>query len=258
MGSIGRIVKYVVRDILRSRVVLTYGIFMLAASFGLFLLGGDASKGLVGLLSLVIIMVPLLCLVFATIHFYNSHEFIELLAAQPIRRRDILLGQYCGVAGALTAALLIGIAPPLLLYAASASGFTLLVVGVVFTWLFTALAFLGAVATRDKARGVGVALLVWFYFALLHDGLMLYLLFVFEDYPLEKASMAMIALNPISMGRVVVLLQMDVSAMMGYTGAMMKELLGTAAGIGSASAILIVWTILPLMLANRMFRRKDL
>lgn len=35
-----------------------------------------------GLLSLVILVVPLLCLVFATIHLLNSYEFIELLAAQ--------------------------------------------------------------------------------------------------------------------------------------------------------------------------------
>jgi Cu-processing system permease protein len=258
MDNVGRIVKYVLRDILRSRIVLAYGFFMLAASFGLFLLGGDASKGLVGLLSLVILVVPLLCLVFATIHFYNSYEFIELLAAQPIRRRNILAGQYCGVAGALTTALLAGIAPPVLLYAPSPSGFTLLAIGVVFTWLFSALAFLGAVTTRDKAKGVGLALLIWFYFALIHDGVMLYLLFAFEDYPLEKASMAMIALNPIGMGRVVVLLQMDISAMMGYTGALMKEMLGTATGITGASAVLILWTVLPLALANRLFRRKDL
>ena len=258
MDKVGRIVKYVLRDILRSRIVLAYGFFMLTASFGLFLLGGDAAKGLVGLLSLVILVVPLLCLVFATIHFYNSYEFIELLAAQPIRRRNILAGQYCGVAGALTTALLAGIAPPVLLYAPSPSGFTLLAIGVVFTWLFSALAFLGAVTTRDKARGVGLALLVWFYFALIHDGVMLYLLFAFEDYPLEKASMAMIALNPIGLGRVVVLLQMDVSAMMGYTGALMKEMLGTATGIAGASSILALWILLPLALANRLFRRKDL
>lgn len=258
MDNVGRIVKYVLRDILRNRIVLAYGFFMLAASFGLFLLGGDAAKGLVGLLSLVILVVPLLCLVFATIHFYNSYEFIELLAAQPIRRRNILAGQYCGVAGALTTALLAGIAPPVLLYAPSPSGFTLLAIGVVFTWLFSALAFLGAVTTRDKARGVGLALLVWFYFALIHDGVMLYLLFAFEDYPLEKASMAMIALNPIGLGRVVVLLQMDVSAMMGYTGALMKEMLGTVTGIAGASSILTLWIALPLALASRLFRRKDL
>ncbi len=253
-----RIVKYVLRDILRSRIVIAYALFLLAASFGLFHLGGDISKGMVGLLSLVLIVVPLVCLVFGTIHFYNSYEFIELLAAQPVRRRSILIGQFLGVAGALAAAVLAGIAPPVVLYAASATGFTLIAVGVALTVLFTALAFLGAVATRDKARGVGLALLVWFYFALLHDGLMLLVMFFLEDYPLEKPAMAMIALNPIDLGRVLVLLQMDVSAMMGYTGALMKDLLGSSAGIASCAAVLLLWAALPLALSSWIFRRKDL
>lgn len=253
-----RIVKYVLRDILRSRIVLAYGGFLLAASFGLFHLGGEISKGLVGLLSLVLIVVPLVCLVFGTIHFYNSYEFIELLAAQPVQRRSILIGEFLGVAGALTAAMLAGIAPPVLLYAASITGFTLLAVGVALTVLFTAIAFLGAVATHDKARGVGLALLVWFYFALLHDGLMLLVMFFFEDYPLEKPAMAMIALNPIDLGRVIVLLQMDVSAMMGYTGALMKDLLGSTLGISAGAAVLLLWAALPLFASNWIFRRKDL
>jgi Cu-processing system permease protein len=253
-----RIVKYVLRDILRSRFVLTYAVFLLAASLGLFHLGGEISKGLVGLLSLVLLVVPLVCLVFGTIHFYNSYDFIELLAAQPIKRRSILMGQYLGVAGALVAALLVGVAVPVLLYAASATGFILLGVGVALTVLFTAIAFLGAVATRDKARGIGLALLVWFYFALLHNGIMLLVMLFFEEYPLEKPTMAMIALNPIDLGRVIVLLHMDVSAMMGYTGALMKDILGTATGISSAAGILVLWAALPVLLSLRIFRKKDL
>jgi Cu-processing system permease protein len=213
---------------------------------------------MVGLLSLVLIVVPLITLVFGTIHFYNSYEFIELLAAQPVRRRTILLAEYVGVSVALCAALLIGVGLPVMLYAAGATGFTLLGVGVILTLIFNALAFLGAVSTRDKARGIGVAMLLWFYFALLHGGVMLFVMFAFEDYPLERATMAMISLNPIDLGRVVMLLQMDVSALMGYTGAMMKDMLGTAAGATYGVAILSMWAVIPLILAVWIFRRKDL
>ena len=177
---------------------------------------------------------------------------------KPVKRRSILLGQFFGVAGALVAALLVGVAIPVVLYAATPTGFILLGVGVALTVLFTAIAFLGAVATRDKARGIGLALLVWFWFALLHNGLMLLVMLFFEDYPLEKPTMAMIALNPIDLGRVIVLLHMDVSAMMGYTGALMKDLLGTATGISSAAGILVLWAALPVLLSLRIFRKKDL
>jgi Cu-processing system permease protein len=253
-----KIVKYVLQDIIRSRIIIAYTLILSAASFGLFNLGGDVSKGLIGMLSLILLVIPLVCLVFGTIHFYNSYEFIELLASHPLKRRTILLGEFLGVGGALCAALLLGAGLPIMLYAAGSTGFTLLGVGLVLTLVFVALAFLGAVLARDKARGVGMAMMLWFYFALLHDGLMLLVMFAFEDYPLEKPTMAMIALNPIDLGRVVALLQMDVSALMGYTGALMKELLGTTAGLASASGVLLLWILLPLALAWWIFRKKDL
>jgi len=253
-----KIVKYVVKDIIRSRIVIAYAGFLLASSFGLFSLGGDVSKGLIGLLSLVLMIVPLVSLIFGTIHFYNSYEFIELLAAQPLKRRSILLAEFLGVVFSLGAALLVGVGIPVCLYAATATGFTLLGVGLTLTVIFIALAFLGAVATRDKARGIGVAMLLWFYFALLHGGLMLFVLFYFGDYPLEKATIGMISLNPIDLGRVIVLLQMDVSALMGYTGAMMKDLLGTTLGVAYGTGVLALWVLVPLSLAVWIFRRKDL
>lgn len=253
-----RIVKYVVGDILRGKILLGYTGFLLAASFGLFNLGGDPTKGLIGLLSLVLMVVPLVSLVFATIHFYNSYEFIELLAAQPLHRSTLLLAQIFGVGLALAAGLLVGVGLPILLYAPTATGFTLLAMALALTFVFTALAFLAAVLARDKARGVGAVLLLWFYFALLHDGLTLYALFLLEDYPLEGVSLGLLSLNPIDLARVLVLLQMDVSALMGYTGAMMKDLLGTGTGIAFALAVLTGWIAAPLTAAVWVFRRKDL
>lgn len=253
-----KIIKYVLKDIIRSRIVLAYAAFLLLAAFGLFNLGGEVSKGLIGLLSLVLIVVPLISLVFGTIHFYNSYEFIELLASQPLRRRTILLAEFAGVSAALCGALLLGVGLPVLIYAPDATGFTLVAAGMALTVIFNALAFLGAVFTRDKARGIGMAMLVWFYFALLHGGVMLFILFTFSEYPLEKATLGMISLNPIDLARVIVLLQMDVSALMGYTGAMMKDLLGTSLGLSYGTGILSLWVALPLSLSVRIFRRKDL
>jgi Cu-processing system permease protein len=73
------------------------------------------------------------------------------------------------------------------------------------------------VKTRDKAKVIGAAITLWLYFSLLFDGFVLFLLFQFADYPLEKPMIALSALNPIDLGRILILLQLDVSAMMGYT-----------------------------------------
>ena len=68
----------------------------------------------------------------------------------------------------------------------------------------------------------------------------------------------MVALNPIDLARVIVLLQMDVSALMGITGAVLKGALGSLAGAAAAFALLIMWAVVPLWLSVRIFRRKDL
>jgi Cu-processing system permease protein len=253
-----RIVKYVVYDILRSRIAAAYTAFLLLASVGLFNISGDAGKGLVSLLSIVLMVVPLMALVFSTVHYYNSYEFIELLSSQPLKRDTILLGEYLGVAAALCAAFLIGVAVPVALYDGTVTGLCVVAAGLLLTLVFAALAFLGAICTRDKARGIGVALLLWLFFTLIYDGLVLAALVVFGDYPLEKATIVMVALNPIDLARVIVLLQMDVSALLGVTGAVLKDFLGSAAGTVSAVAALVLWVILPLALAVRVFRRKDL
>jgi len=253
-----RIVKYVLFDILRSRIAVAYALFLLLASVGLFNFGGDPGKGLVSLLSIVLMVVPLMSLVFATVHFYNSYEFIELLSSQPLRRDTILLGEYLGVASALCAAFLLGVGVPVALYDGTLTGLYLVAGGLLLTLVFTALAFLGAVCTRDKARGIGVAILLWFFFTLIYDGLVLFALFSFQDYPLEKATIAMVALNPIDLARVIVLLQMDISALMGVTGAVLRDSLGSVPGAVGAFAALALWMILPLALSVRIFRRKDL
>ena len=253
-----RIIKYVLYDILHNRIVIGYTLFLLAVSLGLFSLSSDPTKGLVSLLNIALIVTPLVSIVFATIHFYNSYEFIELLAAQPIRRSVIVWSEFLGLALALTLAVLIGMGIPVAVYAPDSTGLYLIVTACGLSVVFVSIALLASVATRDKAKGIGVALLLWFYFALLYDALVLFLMFAFADYPLEKAMLAFIALNPIDLGRIVVLLQMDIAALMGYTGALFQEFLGTGWGITFATTVLLLWAIVPMLLTVRIFRRKDL
>jgi len=253
-----RIIKYVLYDILQNRIVVGYTLFLLAVSFGVFNLGGDATKGLVSLLNVVLIVSPLVSIVFATIHFYNASEFVELLAAQPIRRGVIIWSSFWGLAIAMVLAVFVGIGIPVALFAASPTGLSLVIVAAGLSVAFVSIALLASVLTRDKAKGIGVALLIWFYFALLYDALVLFLMFSFADYPLEKAMIAVIALNPIDLARVVVLLQMDIAALMGYTGALFREFLGTGWGVGFAFVSMLLWIYMPMLWAARVFRRKDL
>jgi Cu-processing system permease protein len=253
-----RLVKYILLDIIQNRMVIGYALFLLAVSLGLFSLNDDPVKGLVSLLNIALIVTPLASIVFSTIHFYNSGEFIEVMAAQPVRRSLIIWAEFWSLSLALVTAVGIGMGIPVLIYAPAATGLELILATMGLTVIFVSLAMYVSVRTRDKAKGIGGVLLLWFLFALLYDALVLLLMFMFSDYPFEKAVLALVALNPIDLARVTVLLQLDIAALMGYTGALFREFLGTVNGIVFASCILTIWSVLPVLIAVRLFNRKDL
>ena len=66
------------------------------------------------------------------------------------------------------------------------------------------------------------------------------------------------ALNPIDLSRILILLKMDVSALMGYTGAVFQDFFGTVTGTVVAVATLLVWIAAPCWLSVRSFVKKDL
>jgi Cu-processing system permease protein len=155
-------------------------------------------------------------------------------------------------------AFFIGIGLPVLLYSFSATGIILVAVGLMLTVIFVAIAMLAAVKTQDKAKGIGIAVLLWLYFSLLFDGLILFILFQLSDYPLENFMLFLSTLNPVVIGRIFILLKMDVSALMGYTGAIFQNFFGTLPGMITATIVMLLWMVLPLYFSLRIFNRKDL
>ncbi|TDO26508.1 Cu-processing system permease protein [Sediminibacterium goheungense] len=250
--------KYVIIDILRNKIVLAYTIFLLLLSFMLFGLEDNTTKGLLGLLNILLIIVPMICIVFSTIYIYNSAEFIELLVSQPLTRSRIWLSLFAGMAFSLSLAFLIGAGIPLLIFVPDITGITMLFTGLLLSIIFIAIALLASVKTRDKAKGIGVAILLWLYFSLLFDGIVLFLLFQFADYPMEKPMILISTLNPIDLGRILILLKMDIAALLGYTGAVFQQFFGTLWGQATSFIILLLWTLIPLWISVRRFNHKDL
>lgn len=253
-----KLTRYVLYDILRNRIVLLYAVFLFLITAGLFQVEENSSKAILSLLTIVLTVLPLVSLIFTTIHYYNSYEFIELMLAQPVSRTRVLLSEYGGLALSLLGAFWLGVGVPVLFYSPDATGVSLLVTGSLLTLVFISLALFTSVYSRDKARGIGLALLLWFYFSLIYDGLLLMLLFALSDYPMEKTTLLLSALNPIDLARIVIMLKMDVSALMGYTGAIYKNFFGSTHGVLFTLGILVVWVTLPLGLAKRKFLKKDM
>ena len=252
------LLKYVLHDLLRTRFVLLYAAFLFFSTAGMFQLEADPGKVALSLMNTLLIVTPLVSVVFTTIHFYNSYEFIELMLSQPLDRLRVFLAEYLAVALALCAAFLAGVGLPMLGFGVIGSGLTLLYSGVALTLAFVSLAFLAASLTRDKAKAIGVALLFWLYFSLIYDAIVLWILYAFANYPLEKTTLVLVCLNPVDLARILMVLQLDISALMGYTGAFFRNFFGGSQGLAFTGAILLVWIIVPLWLSMRIFKRKDL
>ena len=253
-----KISKYVFLDIIRNKVIIAYTVFLLVVTVALFQLEEDSSKAVLSLMNVILIVVPLISIVFSTIHYYNSYEFMELMLSQPVSRTKIIVSEFAGIACSLITAFLVGTGIPILIYQPDSTGISLILSGSLLTAIFCSIAFLVSVKARDKARGIGIALMLWFYFALIYDGLVLLILFSFSDYPVEKLTILLSSLNSIDLARIFMMLKTDVSALMGYTGALYKDFFGSSTGVLFTAGVMLLWIVLPLLLALRVFKRKDL
>lgn len=253
-----KLLKYVIVDLVQNKIVLIYTALLLVISLSIFNLENNASKGMLSLLNIILIIVPLICIIFSTIYIYNSAEFIEVLVSQPLKRKTIWLSLFSGLSSSLSLAFFIGAGIPILLYHADVTGFMMIATGLFLTVVFVSIAMLAAGLTRDKAKGIGVSIMIWLYLSLIFDALVLFLLFQFQDYPLEKIMIVFSFLNPIDLGRIQILLQMDISALMGYTGAIFRDFFGNNTGITLSFLGLFVWIIFPLIISLKKFKEKDL
>jgi len=252
-----KILKYEVYDMLRSRMIIIYTALLFLVSFGIIYTGKDVSKAVISLLNVVLLIVPLVSIIFGTIHFYNSREFMEMVLAMPVERKHIFWAEYAGLSLTLAAGFTLGTGLPLLIYGGADGAIYLLLSGVLLTFIFCGLAFLGSVINKDKAKGIGFSLVVWFYMAVIFDALVLAGYFAFSQYPLEKATIIVSALNPVDLARIFILLKMDVSALMGYTGASLQQFFGSWFGMMYSGIFLLLWAVLPALAALRIFNRKN-
>ncbi|SDS66698.1 Cu-processing system permease protein [Formosa sp. Hel1_31_208] len=257
-----KILKYSFFDLMRSRWSYVYFAFYLLLGVVLLFLNNDLSKAVITLMNVIIVLVPLIGTIFGVMYYYNSKEFTELLLAQPLKRSSIFLGQYLGVALSLSMSLILGLGIPFVFYGLFESSaiwdFSLLLVtGTFLSLIFTALAFNIALSNENKIKGFGYAILLWLFLAIIYDGLFLMTLIMFEDYPLDKVSLFGTMLNPIDLSRTLILLKLDISALLGYTGAIFKQFFGTSFGLMVSLAMLSVWVILPVFRIVFKSKKKD-
>ncbi|WP_224484921.1 ABC transporter permease [Robertkochia aurantiaca] len=257
-----KILKYSFFDLVRSRWSYVYLLFYLLIGYVLLFLNHDLSKAVITLMNIIVILVPLIGTIFGIMYYYNSREFTELLLAQPVKRMSVFLGQYLGVALSLSLSLLIGLGLPFISYGLFQSDAVwefglLLVNGTFLTLIFTALAFNIAMINENRIKGFSYAILMWLFLAVIYDGIFLMSLVVFGEYPLDNFSIIATMLNPIDLSRILILLKLDISALLGYTGAIFQKFFGTHTGVLLSMTILTLWVALPVYNIYRKSLKKD-
>ncbi len=247
---------------MRSRWSYIYFLFYLLLGFVLLFLNNNVSKAVITLMNIIIVIIPLIGTVFGVMYYYTSREFTELLLAQPLKRSTIFLGQYIGLSISLSLSLLLGLGIPFLFYGLLESSAiwdfsSLLITGVFLTFIFVALAINIALSNENRIKGFGFAILLWLFLAVIYDGIFLVSLMIFNDYPLDKFSLFATMSNPIDLSRIFILLKLDISALLGYTGAVFKKFFGTGLGMLISYLALITWVIIPVWRIVHKSKKKD-
>lgn len=262
MSTVSLVLRAGARDLMRSRWLLAYGAGFWAVTEALFLFGGSGQQVVLSLLNAMLLLVPLVALVFGTAHVHASREFTELLLSQPLSRRSVFLGLYLGMALPLTGAFLVGVGVPLLLHGAATDAprlalGLLALSGALLTLTFAAIAMVIALGVDDRLRAMARALAAWFALTVVYDGAVLAAVSAFGDWPIERPMLIAMLGNPVDLARLLVLTSLDATALLGYTGALFRQVFGTPVGPTIAITALLLWAVLPVFVARRRFLKRD-
>ena len=253
----GQIVHSFIKDLARNWTLWVYTLFLLATSLGIFYIDGHEEKTVLGLLSVTQLLIPSYVMIFSLVYYFNSLDFLTLLLAQPIKRTRIILGFSISLSVVFVVAALLGVGIPLVIVAPGTPAVLTVIIGIVLTLIFTVLAVLVGVVTKDKSQGLGITLAILVWFILLFDGVILLIMYVFSDYPVEKIVLFLTCLNPIDLGRITIIMHTDAAALMGYTGAVFEKYLTTFTGSLASLLTFVIWIAVPVLFLVRVFNKKD-
>ncbi|QFU84742.1 ABC transporter permease [Natronorubrum aibiense] len=212
------------------------------------------------LAALVVYLVPLVALAFSYDAIVGREEsgWLQTLFSLPVSRSWVVLGTAVGRATVLGSATVIGFgsAGILLLLEYGFDGFESYV-GFLLATVGLALAFLAvgvclSTIAREKTHALGLALLGWAWFVLVHDLLALGVIAAFS-LPNLAVSAAVLA-NPTGVFRALVLGALGAGGDAGFAAVI------AAAGLSAEllSAALVAWIVGPLAIAAVAVRRRRL
>lgn len=259
MSELKLLIKYQLINIIRTKWLIAYSLFFFSFTSALLMFGSEQGKALASVLSVVLLIVPIINILYSAIYWYNSESFTSLLLTQPLRRSHVFLANWIALSLGMSSSFALSTAVALLINEAfSAGSLIVLIFGSLLSFIFVGLGLLISVVIKSPTKGLGIAFVFWLYFSILHDAFVFSLASSLREYPLEVPTMLLMASNPIDLARVYLLLNLDMSAMMGYTGKVLQDALSSSLGQILVAGALLVWILLPAWVGLRIFRHKDI
>lgn len=262
------------RDGLRNRWTGAISLIFILLSLGLAYFGsatagvlGFASleSTLVSLASLSVMLIPLIALMLSYHCFVGEQEqgTLLLLFTYPLSQGQLLLGKFLGQALILTVASLIGFGLPALVISAVSEvetfevlkAFGLFIMAAsVLGWVFIALAYVISLAVSEKSKAAGLALVVWFFFVLVFDLVLMAILVASEGDINQTLVPYLLWLNPTDVFRIFIYQVVDAQS---YTGVLDLADKG-ADGLAALVMAMGLWVAVPLLGCWLMLKRKEL
>jgi Cu-processing system permease protein len=215
------------------------------------------------LMNLVLFIVPLTGLVLGVTSTSSDGGTLSLLLAQPVSRGEVLLGKFLGLTAALTVAQAVGfgaggLAVAFYAGADQALGFLVLTgLSMALGWLTVSTSLLIAVRWPDRLKAMSAALLLWLLMVVAYDLVVLGATALLQGVPLQSVLFPALLLNPVDLARVLTMLSIGSGALFGPTSAVLMKSFGSAGGIALGLLVLTLESVIPLVIAVHLFRRRD-
>ncbi len=210
-------------------------------------------------------LIPLFALVLGVVSFVTHPEYLELLVTQPISRTRVLVGRYLGLCLTVLGAAGLGFGLPgaVIAMAAGTEGALRYLAVIVYLGLlamaFTGIALLVTLLAKRRQVALGIALGVWIFFELVYGLLMLGSTLYLPEKVLKTSLLIGLLGNPVDLARVLSLLHIGGPQLFGPAGATLVKLTGSPTVATLVGVVgLLLWVVVPLLVAVQLFKHQDL
>ena len=257
----------------RNKWVMSFALFFIVSTlmisyFGMVTSGysgfQDFTRTSASLINLVCFLLPVFALLLGVFSFISNREYLEMMTTQPVSRSTVILGKYLGLLLTVIGSTLVGFSIPgiifsLMIGTAGALSYIIVVLSsILLGVVFTGISVLIVLLTRRQQISIGISLGVWIFFEIMYGFLMLGSTVYLSPSTLKSFLIAGLMGNPIDITRVLSLLSIGGAEFFGPGGATLIKMTGSEFisiiwGLGG----MIIWSLIPILIGVRIFRRQD-